>query len=182
MILEQIDSVDLNGGAVSYKFFPVLFRRVGRRRGDHSKVLGAFIRTNVKKITTMFDVVFVIGLARDNCLPGGVGVIAGDIAKLGGSLAESFEQDHRFVSGALNANVKQLVFLVIDQFVLIRAQNVAKHFIVAFGDCIFSYVEKSFVVGGPGQVIDALDLLRQQFAGAQVLDLQCVLSITGVVG
>src|SRR5712671_1496689 len=175
MILEQIDSVDLDGGPVSYELFPVLFRWIGQGRGDDAKVLRAFIGANIEEIAAMFYVVFVIGLARDNRLPDGVGIVGGDKAKLGRSLAERPDHDYGFVSGTLNADVKQLVLLVIDQFVLIRAQHVAKQFVVSLSHRILSYVEQSSIVGSPGHVIDAFDLFGQHFAGAQVLDLQRVL-------
>src|SRR5258707_13350067 len=101
MILEQIDSVDIDSGPVSYELFPVLFRRIGQGRGHDAKVLRAFVGANIEEIAAMFDVVFVIGLARDNRLPDGVGVVGGDVAKLGRRLAGRPEHDYGFGSGTL---------------------------------------------------------------------------------
>src|SRR5690348_13387983 len=54
--------------------------------------------------------------------------------------------------------------------------------VLAFGDFIFGDEEQGFVVGGPGDFIDALELFGEQLAGAEVLDLQSILAVTGGVG
>src|SRR5882724_4041541 len=130
----------------------------------------------------MLDVVFVIGLAGDDDFPFGVGIVGRNVAKFSGSLAECSHPDHGFVPASINSDVKEFVLLFINQIVLVCAQHMAKHFVVALGDGIFGYIENRFVVGGPRHVINAFDFLGQQFTGNQVLDLQGVLSITSVVG
>src|SRR6266436_882945 len=179
VILEQIHTFDLDRGPVSYKLLPILFRWIGDRRRYYAKVLGAFICANVEKVAAMIDVVFVIGLTREDRFPNGVGVVSGDKAKFSGGLAERSQRDHGLIPAPIDADVEELVLLFVQHLVLIRAQNVAKHFVVALRDRIFSHIEKSLVVGGPGQVIDAFNFLGQQFARAQILDLQSVLSIAG---
>ena len=47
--------------------------------------------------------------------------------------------------------------------------------------CIFSDIEESLVVVGPGDTGHALDSFRKDLAGSQIFDLKRVLAIAGVV-
>src|SRR5882724_10544969 len=55
-------------------------------------------------------------------------------------------------------------------------------FILPLGDFVFGDEEESFIIGGPSNLINALEFFRHQFTGAKIFDLQGVLAITGRVG
>src|SRR6266571_6404148 len=57
----------------------------------------------------------------------------------------------------------------------------AKKLVRAFSNRVFGNIEDCLVVRGPGETIDSLDLLRKKRARLQVLDLQSVLAVAGVV-
>ena len=132
VIGKHVDSFDLYRGPVSDKLFPVLFRRIGHRSSNHAKVFRALIRANVEQVPAMIDVILVIGFARQNDLPIGVWIARRNVAELGRSLAERAEHDHGLVSGPLGSDIEKLVLLFVNQFVLVRAQNVAEEFVVTF--------------------------------------------------
>ena len=181
MIGEHINALDLYRRPVRNKLFPILLGRIGNRRRDDAKILGAFVGANVKEIAAMRDVVFVIGLTGDNDLPFRVRIVGRNVSTLSRSLAGSFQLNDGLVARAADADIKQLVFLFVNQVVLVGAQHMPKHLVVALGDRIFGDVEDRLVVGGPGHVINTFDPLRKQFAAPQVLHLQRVLSIARVV-
>src|SRR2546421_1989855 len=115
---------------MSNKLFPIVFGRIRDGSGNYAKIFRALIAANVKKAAAMIDIVFMIGLARDNYFPGCIGVIRRDIAELGRRFAEGAQQDHSFVARATDADIEQFVFLFIDQLVLISPQNVTPQFVV----------------------------------------------------
>src|SRR5207237_3074377 len=119
---------------------------------------------------------------RQNCFPLGVRIVRGNITSLTGCLAGRFDENYRLVSGASDTDIEQLVFLLVQQVVLVASQSVPKQLVVALGDRVFSDIEESFVVRGPDDAVNALDLLGQNLAGAKILDLQNVLPINRVVG
>src|SRR6185369_3043851 len=110
-----------------------------------------------------------------------VRIVSAQVKDLGRRFAGRLEKDHCLIAGAKSADVKQFVFLFVNEVVLIRSQHVPEKLVASFGDRVFSDVEKCFVVGGPGDGVDALDLFGKQLARSQVFDLQRVLAITGVV-
>src|SRR2546423_4447718 len=117
MIRKQLDAFNLDGRAMSNELLPIFLRRIGNRSSDYTKVLRAFVAANIKEIAAMIDVVFMIGLARDDYLPGCTGVIRRNVAKFVRRFAERAQQDHGFVARAIDANVEQLVLLFINQIV-----------------------------------------------------------------
>ena len=106
VIGEQIDAVDLHGRPVSHEFLPVFLGWLGDRRGHHSKILGAFIRANVKEISAVGHVILMIGLAWNDCFPFGVGIAGRDVSRLSRRLAERFQHDDGIVSRSARPDVE----------------------------------------------------------------------------
>src|SRR2546421_12522043 len=116
---------------MSNKLFPIVFGRIRDGSGNYAKIFRALIAANIKEVAAMIDIVFMIGLARDNNLPGCIGVIRRDIAKLGRRFAERAQQNYGFVARAADADIEQIVFLFINQLVFVGSQNMTPQFVVA---------------------------------------------------
>ena len=58
-------------------------------------------------------------------------------------------------------DVEQLVLLVVDEIALVGADDVPEELVVTLRHRVFGHVEQRLVVGGPGDVVDAFDAVRQ---------------------
>src|SRR5262249_61462829 len=105
----------------------------------------------------MTDVIFMIGLTRNNDLPVGVRIIRRDESKLGRSFTERAQQDDGLVPRTRRTKVKELVFLFIDEMILVIAQHVPPELIAAFRHRIFGHVEDRFVIDRPGDTAYTLN-------------------------
>ena len=90
---------------------------------------------------------------------------------------------HTAVPRAGDIDVIAFIFLVEDNGIGfgVGSEHMPEYKIAALGCRIFGAVEQSFVIRGPGNRIDALGCVGQQFAGAQILDMQPVLAEADVV-
>ena len=81
------------------------------------------------------------------------------------------------------ADVESLVFFFVDQVSgPAGADRVAIGLVGAFRNGVFDGIENGLVVVGPGDGIDALGVVAQQFASAQIFHGQCELPEAGIVG
>jgi hypothetical protein len=181
VVLEQVDRLDAHRLAVRHELFPILLRVVRDRRGHDAVVDARVVRHDVEVVAAVVGVVLVIGLARDHHHRVGFGLVGGDQACFIGRLAVGDEEDPVAAARALGVNVEELVLLVVEQRVFVRADDVAVEVVLALG-VVLGGVENRLVVGGPEQRAGALDGVGQHLAGGQVLDLQLVLAIAVVVG
>src|SRR6185295_2301705 len=55
-------------------------------------------------------------------------------------------------------------------------------FITALGNCIFSHIEKGFVVVGPDDAGNTFNSLWKEFTSSQIFYVQKILSIARVIG
>src|SRR6266576_3884972 len=98
MIGKETDAIELHPGSVGHKLFPVLLRWVANRSCDNPKVLCASVRANVEEVAAVVDVVFVIGLARQNNFQVGSGATGRNVTRLARGLAGGFEKNNGLVA------------------------------------------------------------------------------------
>src|ERR1019366_3308300 len=98
-----------------------------------------------------------------------------------GVLGFNFENQVLAVARLFDADIVELVLLVVEQIEFGRAEDVAEQLVAAFGDVVFGGQEERLVVGGPGHGGDAGGGVGEGLPVAQILHLQGVLAEAGVI-
>ncbi len=109
-------------------------------------------------------------------------LIGGQVADLAGGVAGTREKKKSTAARALDLDAEALVALFVEKIVGFgRVQRVAIEAVGALSGLVLHGVKKRAVVGGPGGAGDTLDAPGKRFTGAQVFDLQRVLTEPGGV-
>src|SRR5262245_3921459 len=132
----------------------------------------------------VLNVVFVIVFAGGDELESADGSGGGEEANFAGGVAVGYKKEIGAAAGAFDVDAEAFVEFFIEQGVGFRgrvAEGMAVETVGALGDGVFDHVEDMAVVGGPGGAGYAFGAEGEEFAGAQVFDLERVLAEAGGV-
>ncbi len=181
-VLEDVDVAEHDVLAVRDHLRPVLLARRPYRRGHQAEVAPARVGADVEEAAAVVDVVLVVLLARLDDDQVGVRIAGAEEAHLAGSVALGGDEDEVPAPRTFNRQVEHLVLLLEGGIVFGRAEPVAPELVGPLGLRVLGHVEERLAVAGPGEAVDARDVLGAESAAAQVLQVQVVLPEARLVG
>ena len=180
---KDVDVLDHHVAATGEHLLPVRLPRVGDGRGDDPEVPAVLVRADVEEGASVVHVVLVVLLARGDQAQGRRRLVGREPAPFARGEGGNADEENRLAARAPGEHPEHLVLLLIEEDVgrRVGAEGVPVEPVRALGR-VGDRVEERLVVGRPGHRGRSRDLLREELAGRQVLDVQRVVAEARVVG